>query len=108
VNGDLALLAASPTKLGEYLASGLIVVAEEKLGDLQEILVAEEAGCLIDSGEVATWPGVLEKALRLCDQQAARQNARRAAATYLSLSDGIERYRSAYEYAVKRSGGAAG
>ncbi|HYK89458.1 MAG TPA: glycosyltransferase [Acidobacteriota bacterium] len=102
LNGDRALLASSPTKLGEYLATGLIVVAENGLGDLRRILVDQRVGCLIDSGRRDTWKVAAEEALRLCDQPCAREGSRRAAATFFSLADGIERYFTAYNYAVKR------
>ncbi len=103
INGSLALLASSPTKLGEYLAAGLTVVAESTLGDLQRILVDESVGCLIDSGQPATWPGVLEEALRLCEHPGARQNARRTAAKYFSLAEGVKTYIRAYEHAVRKA-----
>ncbi len=102
LKGGLALLASSPTKLGEYLAAGLTVVAESTIGDLQRVLVDESVGCLIDSGQQATWPGVLQEALRLCEQPCTRQNARRTAARYFSLADGIKTYARAYEYAMRK------
>ena len=71
IRGGRALSAASPTKLGEYLASGLTVVAEERLGGLQKLLIDEGVGCLIDSGRPETWPAVLDKALQICGQSGA-------------------------------------
>ncbi len=100
LGGGVALLAASPTKLGEYLASGLAVVAEERLGDIRQMLVEEQAGCLIDSGQPAAWPAVLENALQLCGQQSIRHSARRTAARYFSLAAGVDQYLRAYEYAL--------
>jgi len=102
LRGDLTLLVASPTKLGEYLASGLVVVAEERLGGIKEILADHGAGCLIDSSRPATWPGVLQKALELCDAPDFRERSQRVAASYFALRTGVDTYAKAYEFAARR------
>jgi glycosyltransferase involved in cell wall biosynthesis len=101
LNGGRALMGASPTKLGEYLACGLAVVAEDSLGDVRRVLSEEEAGCLINSAKRETWPAVLAEALLLCDRSDFRERARRTAAKFFSLEDGVARYARAYEYAIR-------
>ncbi len=101
IRGDLALQAASPTKIGEYLASGLAVVAEERIGGLREILVEEGAGCLIDSGDQATWPRALESAISICSRPGCRDNSLRTARKFYDLEKGVTTYDNAYRYCVQ-------
>jgi glycosyltransferase involved in cell wall biosynthesis len=100
VRGDLALLAASPTKLGQYLACGLVVVAEKGIGGLDNILVNQGAGCLVDSQRPDTWGEVVERALYLCDQADFRQKSREIASRFYSLSIGVDSYAKAYAHAL--------
>jgi glycosyltransferase involved in cell wall biosynthesis len=100
LRGDLALKVASPTKVGEYLGSGLVVVAEEALGDMQEILVDSGAGCLMNSNNPETWEAVANAALSLCNQPNFRQKSRAVAQHYFDLNLGIQKYVEAYDFAV--------
>ncbi len=101
LRGSLTLIAASPTKIGEYLSCGLAVVAEKGIGGLEEVLSSEAVGCLAGSNEPAGWEAVADQAIRLCDRPETRLKAARAAAEYYSLSQGIETYSQAYDYAVR-------
>ncbi len=107
LRGDLTLLVASPTKIGEYLASGLVVLAESRLGDIHEILVDTAAGCLIDSSTPGAWPAVLDQMLELCESADFRERASRVASRFYSLEEGISTYARVYEYAAARRPGSA-
>jgi glycosyltransferase involved in cell wall biosynthesis len=96
IAGTLGLAAASPTKMGEYLACGLPVVAEEKIGDSADILLKSGAGCLIDSSLPDSWGEVVKEALELCDSPDIQRKAVAAARRHYSLADGIRRYAKAY------------
>ncbi len=95
------LIAASPTKIGEYLAAGLAVIAERGTGGLEEILVNQGVGDLVDSGDPASWDAAADVAVRMCDQSDHRLRAARTAVRYYSLPEGIETYAKAYEYTVQ-------
>jgi glycosyltransferase involved in cell wall biosynthesis len=95
--GDLALMASSPTKIGEYLASGLAVVADEKIGGLRRILVDEAVGCLVASNNPATWPQSIETILGICSRPNYRQRCFDSARKFYDLSRGIADYARAYE-----------
>lgn len=43
-----SMQAASPTKIAEYLASGLPVISNRKIGDLDELIETEKVGALIE------------------------------------------------------------
>jgi glycosyltransferase involved in cell wall biosynthesis len=101
LRGNLALIASSPTKMGEYLACGLTVVAEQGLGGLERILVEEGVGCLVGSDQPASWDEAICEAIRLCDQPDSRVRSVKTAAKYYSLEQGVETYAQAYEYAVR-------
>jgi glycosyltransferase involved in cell wall biosynthesis len=101
LRGNLGLIATSPTKLGEYLACGLTVVAEKGLGGLERILVEEGVGCLVSSDQPASWDEAISEAIRLCDQPDSRLRSVRTAAKYYALEQGVETYAQAYEYAVR-------
>jgi glycosyltransferase involved in cell wall biosynthesis len=101
LRGNLGLLATSPTKVGEYLACGLTVVAEKGLGGLERILVEEGVGCLVSSDQPASWDEGISGAIRLCDQPDSRLRSVETAAKYYSLEQGVATYAQAYEYAVR-------
>jgi glycosyltransferase involved in cell wall biosynthesis len=101
IRGNLGLIASSPTKVGEYLACGLTVVAEKGLGGLERILVEEGVGCLVSSDQPASWDEGISGAIRLCDQPDSRLRSVETAAKYYSLEQGVATYAQAYEYAVR-------
>lgn len=101
LRGGLTLLAASPTKIGEYLAGGLVVVAETGIGGLEEILGDEGAGILARSDQPETWDATLDAALQLCDQSSRRERALRTAKKFYSLQRGIDEYAKAYGCALR-------
>jgi glycosyltransferase involved in cell wall biosynthesis len=100
LKGDLGLKATSPTKVGEYLASGLVVVAEEALGDMHKILVENGVGCLVDSNHRETWETALDAAIGLCDRPDFRKRSRSVAQQFFDLNMGVQKYLQAYEFAV--------
>ncbi len=100
LRGDLALQAASATKTAEYLASGMVVVAESRLGDLEEILANQKVGCLVDSANRDSYSTVLDQALQLCDSPGIRERAAATARRYYDLEEAVRRYDSVYRHVV--------
>lgn len=90
-------LSSSPTKIGEYLASGLPLVTGPGIGDVDRLLEDYDAGVVLRSFEPA---GLDEGVRRLRARMAESGHAdrcRRAAAERLSLADvGVARYDALY------------
>jgi glycosyltransferase involved in cell wall biosynthesis len=89
--------ASSPTKLGEYLAAGLPVVANAGIGDCDELLESHRVGVVVRTFDA---PGFESAAGRLRDLIAdpgTRGRCRGVAETELSLETvGVPRYASLY------------
>jgi glycosyltransferase involved in cell wall biosynthesis len=75
-------ISSSPTKIGEYLAAGLPVVSTAGIGDVDALLAANRAGCLLRGFDDAAYDDALggiegllaEGGLRTRLQDVARQN----------------------------------
>ncbi len=100
LRGRLTLMAASPTKIGEYLACGLTVVAEQGIGGLNDILLEHHVGRLVDSSEPSSWNDAADEIIEICERSGRRQASALAAAKCYSLRDGVNTYSTAYEYAT--------
>jgi glycosyltransferase involved in cell wall biosynthesis len=58
-------LAASPTKIAEYLAAGLPVVSNEGIGDIDDLLEREKVGVLVHDFTPETLAAAAQRALEL-------------------------------------------
>ena len=58
-------LAASPTKIAEYLAAGLPVVSNAGIGDVDDLLEQENVGVLVHDFTAATFAATARRALEL-------------------------------------------
>ena len=85
--------AASPTKLGEMLASGLPVVANGGVGDVADVIQESNAGVLVDRFD----PDAYRSAVDALDHvRASPQDIRTAARRWFDLNEGIARYDAIY------------
>lgn len=88
--------ASSPTKLGEYLAAGLPVVATAGVGALDEAIAGARAGVLVDEGR-RDYEGAAEQIAELLEDPATPGRCRALASEELSLAEvGIPRYVAVY------------
>jgi len=100
-------LARCPTRMGEALASGLPVIANEGVGDVTEIIRRHNVGVVVED---ATDPSMRRAALdlsRLLDDPELPARCRKAAETWFSLEAGVNAYHALYS-AVAASGAAGG
>lgn len=90
-------IAASPTKIPEYLACGLPVVSNSGIGDTDFLLESENIGvCLKDFSETETARAAIE-AIRLLSDAETTEKCVVAARKYFDLSAvGGENYREVY------------
>jgi glycosyltransferase involved in cell wall biosynthesis len=90
--------ASSPTKIGEYLASGLPVIATAGVGDVDALLEGERCGALLRSLEPAAYRSALGQVDVLLGDPAAGERNRDVARRRLGLREvGIPAYRRIYD-----------
>jgi len=106
--GDLAVsfikpcfskLSSSPTKIGEYLASGLPFITNCGIGDVDDLIERRRVGILIDRFHLDEYRKAINQALALLsDESSIRQNCKRVAEEEFSLAGiGRQGYRRVYE-----------
>jgi glycosyltransferase involved in cell wall biosynthesis len=92
-----SLIAASPTKVGEYLAAGLPVVSGPGVGDTDAILRDERTGVIVEEFDDAAYERAARELLELGADAAARERCRQVAERRFSLTGvGIPRYDAVY------------
>ena len=94
VRPDPAKRASAPTKIGEYLASGLAVAATRGVGDLETQLRGADVAVTFDADDD---PEVVARRLAAAAERLDRVRAARALARRLyALEDGVAAYAGAY------------
>ena len=89
--------ASAPTKLGEFLASGVPCLTNEGIGDMSDILNSNKVGKTIDVfSKSSIREGIIEL-IELTQQKDIMERCRKAAESYFSLSDGINSYSKIYK-----------
>jgi glycosyltransferase involved in cell wall biosynthesis len=90
-------IAASPTKIGEYLAAGLPVVCNAGTGDVDELLLTENLGVILSGFDDSSYADAVLKVLKLAHDGATRERAKRVARRHFDLVDvGGAGYRNVY------------
>lgn len=90
-------IAASPTKIPEYLAAGLPVVSNAGIGDTDELLEGEAVGVLIRDLNVAAYAQAAERALALARESGIHARCESVARSRFDLAQiGGARYRKVY------------
>jgi len=90
-----AKIASCPTKVGEYLAAGVPVVANAGIGDMDQLLGAG-SGYLLPDFSAAAFDGFLLALPALLGDPAVADNCRRLAASHFDLQRGVQLYRQVY------------
>ena len=90
-------IAASPTKIPEYLAAGLPVVSNRGIGDTDELLARARVGVLVRDFDEETLARAAEEALRLADDPTVAARCVETAREFFDLrSVGGRRYLNVY------------
>ena len=90
--------ASSPTKVAEYLASGLPVISNSGVGDLDALIEGENVGVILDGFSEKDFGRALQKIEQLLGCPDLKNRCRKTAAEKFDLEKvGGERYRRLYE-----------
>lgn len=81
-----AQIAASPTKIPEYLAAGLPVVCNADIGDMDELVGREQIGVVLHSFDEKAYKAVAVQALALAKDGHMRDRAVQVAHKYFDLT----------------------
>jgi glycosyltransferase involved in cell wall biosynthesis len=104
IQTSLAKQASSPTKLAEYLACGVPVVANAGVGDVEDVVDGDGVGVVVkELGEAAYADAVARIARLLEDPGKTREACRRSAERRLALAAGINQYDEVYRLVNGRS-----
>ncbi|MGI8733562.1 MAG: glycosyltransferase [Pyrinomonadaceae bacterium] len=92
-----AQIAASPTKIPEYLAAGLPVVCNAGIGDMDELVERQQVGVVLHSFDDAAYQKGATQALLLAEETGLRERAVRIAHQYFDLTTiGVRGYVNVY------------
>ncbi len=80
-----AQIAASPTKIPEYLAAGLPVVCNAGVGDMDELVANEGVGVVLYSFDDDAYQEAAAQALKLTENRQIRTHCRAVAETFFDL-----------------------
>jgi glycosyltransferase involved in cell wall biosynthesis len=97
--------ASCPTKFAEGLASGLPVVCNRGIGDLDDIVEQESVGVLVDDFSEAGYMAVARKLRCLLEDPSLPLRCRRLAETRYSVDLGVDLYRQLYADLLQERGG---
>jgi len=90
-------LSSSPTKIGEFLASGLPVLCNAGIGDIDELLVTNHVGVLVETFGRQSYIRALDDLEALAADNNLRQRCRAVARQHFDLETiGSTRYQNLY------------
>ena len=96
-------LSSSPTKIGEFLASGLPVLCNSGIGDTDELLVRNRVGVLLRTFGRESYIQALREVDQLATDTDLRQRCRAVARQYFDLGTiGGARYHKLYLLVTER------
>ena len=91
-------VAASPTKMAEYLACGLPIISLSHIGDAENIIKRYHVGALLESYNSFQYDAAIKVILDLFkNEEELRLRCRQTAEHYFPLSLGVDRYNDIYK-----------
>jgi glycosyltransferase involved in cell wall biosynthesis len=96
-------LSSSPTKIAEYLASGLPVISNAGIGDLDDVFAEDKVGVILDAFNRESYGRALEKMRRMLQDPGIAERCRDSARKRFDLvSVGGVRYRRLYQRVINK------
>lgn len=90
-------LSSSPVKFGEYLSSGLPVVINSKIGDTDNITLANRVGVVVDDFRESAYKKSVYELIELLKDPGLKNRCRETAEKNLSLSAAVDKYYEIYK-----------
>jgi glycosyltransferase involved in cell wall biosynthesis len=87
---------SSPTKLGEFLASGIPCFTNNGVGDVQELLEENEVGVVVEEFNKEQKRNGVEQLRELVQEDNITNRCRTVAEEYYSLENGVAKYDELY------------
>jgi hypothetical protein len=91
---------ATPTKLGEFLATGRPVVVNAGLGDLDDLLGRHDCGVVLQSASEAELDRAASELDRLLDDPGMPARCRALAEEHFNVDRGVDQLVGAYQQAL--------
>jgi hypothetical protein len=88
--------ASCPTKFAEGLASGLPVICNRGIGDLDDVVEREGVGILVDDFSETAYSNAIRRLKGLLEDPGLSERCRRLAATRYSVNLGVDAYHGLY------------
>jgi len=95
-NLDVSNRAATPTKLGEFLAAGRPVVVSPGLGDMDRVVADHDCGVVVDDRSDDGLDRAAAEIERLSEDPGTAARCRAAALAYFDLEKGVDQLLAAY------------
>src|SRR4029077_3793502 len=96
--------ASCPTKFAEALASGLPVICNRGIGDLDDIVEREGVGVLVEGFSESDYASAAGRLRRLLQDPGLSDRCRRLAESRYSVDLGVNTYRKLYDEIVTGAG----
>ncbi|MEZ4917037.1 MAG: glycosyltransferase [Chitinophagales bacterium] len=96
-NTGFSVIGRSPTKLGEYWASGLKCLSCEGIGDLTNLLKSYPKGGALVKGINASEDEYKRSVKKVLKENVTKEELREYAINYFDLSTGVQRYKEIYD-----------
>ena len=95
--------ASSPTRLGEFLASGKPVLTNSKIGDVEEDVMQTRTGVVISDWQQDALTLAIQRLVSIAREPGIAERCRSAAEERFSLQRGIAAYAAIYSSLVSDS-----
>jgi glycosyltransferase involved in cell wall biosynthesis len=100
----IAKLGSSPTRMGEFLASGLPCVANAGVGDVAGLIARERIGVVVASEDPDAMDAAARELLVLCADPELPARCRAAAEAHFSVDAGVATYDALYRRVANPTG----
>ena len=102
LNAGPSLMAAMPTKIGEFLSCGRPVVVNKGLGDMDQFIEEFDAGVILD-GNLSNLELAASKLVSLLADPETPQRCRALAEKYFNMDDGATKYLDLYSQMLSQN-----
>ena len=99
---NLSIKASMPTKLGEFLASGIPVLCNPLNEDITQLITKNNIGIISDFDSSLNLESIQKDLLDLSNSKDVRDKCRRVAESNFSLETGIQKYKLIYHSLLEK------